>query len=76
MIDKLIYEGTQNDGTQPVQDPKDRDQHPTSSFSTSSVAGSNTLNAIYVKREEKKASERQTNKKRRNEERNYIKKAR
>ena len=54
MIDKLIYEGTQNDGTQPVQDPKDRDQHPTSSFSTSSVAGSNTLNAIYVKREEKK----------------------
>ena len=54
MIDKLIYEGTQNDGTQPLEDPRDRDQHPTLAFSTSSVAGSDTLNAIYVKRDEKK----------------------
>ena len=54
MIDKLIYKGTQNDGSQPIQDPKDRDEHPTLAFSTASVAGSDTLNAIYVKREQKK----------------------
>ena len=54
MIDKLIYEGTQNDGSQPVQDPKDRDQFPRLAFSTASVAGSDTLNAIYVKKEQRK----------------------
>ena len=54
MMSKLFYEGTQNDGSQPVNDPKGRDGDSTKAFNTSSVAGSNTLNAIYVKREEKK----------------------
>ena len=54
MIDKLIYEGTQNDGTIAVNDPRGRDGDATKAFNTSSVAGSNTLNAIYVKREQKK----------------------
>jgi hypothetical protein len=53
-MSKLFYEGTQNDGSQPVNDPKGRDGDSTKAFNTSSVAGSNTLNAIYVKREEKK----------------------
>ena len=54
MIDKLIYEGTQNDGTIQVNDPRGRDGDVTKAFNTASVAGSNTLNAIYVKREQKK----------------------
>ena len=50
MMSKLFYEGTQNDGSQPVNDPIGRDADSSKAFNTSSVAGSNTTNALYVKR--------------------------
>ena len=54
---KLFYEGTLNDGSQPVDDPRGRDTRSDLAASTASVAGSNTLNALYVQRTEDTSEE-------------------
>ena len=47
---KLIYEGTQNDGGAPTQDPIKNDPQPTVAAYVVSVAGSDTINRIKVDR--------------------------
>ena len=54
---KLFYEGTLNDGSQPVDDPRGRDTRSDLAASTASVAGANTLNALYVQRTEDTSEE-------------------
>ena len=54
---KLFYEGTLNDGSQPVDDPRGRDTRSDLAASTASVAGSNTLNALTVQRTEDTSEE-------------------
>lgn len=54
---KLFYEGTLNDGSQPVDDPRGRDTRTDLAASTASVAGSNTLNALTVQRTEDTSEE-------------------
>ena len=54
---KLFYEGTLNDGSQPVDDPRGRDTRSDLAASTASVAGSNTTNALIVQRTEDSSEE-------------------